>query len=92
MREWLWNKGALTCGVEAEEQGARHGKGQDPHGGDHHKNPLPGAMAGVVHDGHHDGRVPARMLTLALNGEKNPNTHAENGKKGHVLTLLRQND
>lgn len=54
----------LTCGVETEQQGTGDGEGQDPHGGNHHKNPLPGAMAGVVHDGHHYCRVPAHTLTL----------------------------
>lgn len=62
---WPRRWGDLTCGVEAEQQGAGDGEGQDPHGGNHHKNPLLGAMAGVVHDGHHDGHVPAHTLTLA---------------------------
>lgn len=63
-------RGLLTCGVEAEQQGAGDGEGQDPDRGDHHKHPLLGAMAGVVHDGHHDGRVPADTPTLAAGHRK----------------------
>lgn len=54
----------LTCGVEAKQQGTRHGESQDPHSGNHHQNPLPGAMGGVVQDRHHHCGVPAETHTL----------------------------
>lgn len=67
--EYIWTGGRslnvieLTCGVEAKQQGTGDGKGQDPHGGNHRKNPLPGAMGGVIQDGHHHCCVPADTHT-----------------------------
>lgn len=56
---------APTCSIETKEQWAGDSEGQDPHCRNHNKDSLPGAMGGIVQDGHYYGCVPAETHTHA---------------------------
>lgn len=52
----------VTCGVEAKEERARHGKGQDPDGCNHEGHPPTGALsrAMLIVNRHNHCSVPGK--------------------------------